>query len=149
MGFTDLFKKLFGTKAERDLKQIRPMLDKVLAAYETIDKLDNDQLRAKCDELKAKIQAAIAADEKRIAEIKLEIETDIPLERKEKLATESDKLVKNVDETIEKVLNEILPEAFAIMKSTARRFKENNVIRVKATQFDRDLSTTKEFVSIE
>ena len=149
MGFTDLFKKLFGTKAERDLKQIRPLLDKVLAAYETIDKLDDDQLRAKCDELKAKIQEAIAADEKRIAEIKLEIETDIPLDKKEKLATESDKLVKNVDETIEKVLNEILPEAFAIMKSTARRFKENNVIRVKATQFDRDLSTTKEFVSIE
>ena len=149
MGFTDLFKKLFGTKAERDLKQLRPMLDKVLAAYETIDKLDNDQLRAKCDELKAKIQDAIAADEKRIAEIKLEIETDIPLERKEKLATESDKLVKNVDETIEKVLAEILPEAFAIMKSTARRFKENHTIRVKATQFDRDLSTTKEFVSIE
>ena len=149
MGFTDLFKKIFGTKAERDLKQIKPVLDKVLAAYETIDKLDDDQLRAKCDELKAKIQEAIAADEKRIAEIKLEIETDIPLDKKEKLATESDKLVKNVDETIEKVLNEILPEAFAIMKSTARRFKENNVIRVKATQFDRDLSTTKEFVSIE
>ena len=149
MGFTDLFKKIFGTKAERDLKPLRPMLDKVLAAYETIDKLDNDQLRAKCDELKAKIQEAIAADEKRIAEIKLEIETDIPLDRKEKLATESDKLVKKVDETIETVLNEILPEAFAIMKSTARRFKENDVIRVKATQFDRDLSATKEFVSIE
>ena len=149
MGFTDLFKKIFGTKAERDLKQLRPMLDKVLAAYETIDKLDNDQLRAKCDELKAKIQEAIAADEKRIAEIKLEIETDIPLDKKEKLATESDKLVKKVDETIETVLNEILPEAFAIMKSTARRFKENDVIRVKATQFDRNLSATKEFVSIE
>ena len=149
MGFTDLFKKIFGTKAERDLKQLRPMLDKVLAAYEAIDKLDDDQLRAKCDELKAKIQEAIAADEKRIAEIKLEIETDIPLDKKEKLATESDKLVKKVDETIETVLNEILPEAFAIMKATARRFKENNVIRVKATQFDRDLSTTKEFVSIE
>ena len=149
MGFTDLFKKIFGTKAERDLKQLRPMLDKVLAAYETIDKLDNDQLRAKCDELKAKIQEAIAADEKRIAEIKLEIETDIPLDKKEKLATESDKLVKKVDETIETVLNEILPEAFAIMKSTARRFKENDLIRVKATQFDRDLSATKEFVSIE
>ena len=149
MGFTDLFKKIFGTKAERDLKQLRPMLDKVLAAYETIDKLDDDQLRAKCDELKAKIQEAIAADEKRIAEIKLEIETDIPLDKKEKLATESDKLVKKVDETIEAVLNDILPEAFAIMKSTARRFKENDVIRVKATQFDRDLSATKEFVSIE
>ena len=149
MGFTDLFKKIFGTKAERDLKQLRPMLDKVLAAYETIDKLDDDQLRERCEALKARIREAIAEDERRIAEIKLEIETDLPLEKKEKLATESDKLVKNVDETIEKVLNEILPEAFAIMKSTARRFKENPQIRVKATQFDRDLSTTKEFVSIE
>ena len=101
MGFTDLFKKLFGTKAERDLKQLRPMLDKVLAAYETIDKLSDDELRAACDKLKAKIQEAIAADEARIAQIKAELETDIPLQQKEKLATESDKLVKKVDETIE------------------------------------------------
>ncbi len=149
MGFTDLFKKIFGTKAERDLKQLKPMLNMVLAAYEKIDKLDDDQLRAKCDELKAKIREAIAADEQRIAQIKTDLETDLPVEQKEKLATESDKLVKKVDETIEKVLDEILPEAFAIMKSTARRFKENQTIRVKATQFDRDLSTTKEFVSIE
>ena len=149
MGFTDLFKKVFGTKAERDLKQLKPMLSKVLAAYETIDKLSDDELRERCEALKAKIQAAIAADEKRIAEIKAELEKDIPLDQKEKLATESDKLVKKVDEIIEGVLEEILPEAFAIMKSTARRFKENPVIKVKATQFDRDLSTTKEFVSID
>ena len=149
MGFTDLFKKVFGTKAERDLKQLKPMLNKVLAAYETIDKLTDDELRERCEALKAKIQAAIAADEKRIAEIKAELEKDIPLDQKEKLATESDKLVKKVDEIIEGVLEEILPEAFAIMKSTARRFKENPVIKVKATQFDRDLSTTKEFVSID
>ena len=149
MGFTDLFKKVFGTKAERDLKQLKPMLNKVLAAYENIDKLSDDELRERCEALKAKIQAAIAADEKRIAEIKTELEKDIPLEQKEKLATESDKLVKKVDEIIEGVLEEILPEAFAIMKSTARRFKENPVIKVKATKFDRDLSTAKEFVSID
>ena len=149
MGFTDLFKKIFGTKAERDLKQLKPVLAKVLAAYDEIDKLDNDQLRARCDELKAKIREAIAADEQRIAQISEELETDLPVEQKEALATESDKLVKKVDETIEKVLEEILPEAFAIMKSTARRFKENPEIMVKATQFDRNLSTTKEFVRIE
>ena len=149
MGFTDLFKKIFGTKAERDLKQLKPVLAKVLAAYDEIDKLDNDQLRAKCDELKAKIREAIASDEQRIAQISEELETDLPVEQKEALATESDKLVKKVDETIEKVLEEILPEAFAIMKSTARRFKENPEIMVKATQFDRNLSTTKEFVRIE
>ena len=149
MSFTDVFKKIFGTKADRDMKQLKPMLDKVLAAYSQIDKLSDDELRAKCDSLKAVVRERIAQDEARIAEIKAELETDIPLDRKETLATESDKLVKKVDEIIEKVLEEILPEAFAIMKSTARRFKENQVIKVRATDFDRALSTTKDFVSID
>ena len=149
MSFTDVFKKIFGTKADRDMKAIKPMLDKVLAAYESIDKLDDDALRAKCQELKDKIQAAIASDEARIAEIRAELEKEIPLNQKEALATEQDKLVKKVDETIEKVLDEILPEAFAIMKSTARRFTQNPEIRVKATEFDRNLSATKEFVTID
>ena len=99
--------------------------------------------------MKDKIQAAIASDEARIAEIKAELEKEIPLKQKEALATEQDKLVKKVDESIEKILDEILPEAFAIMKSTARRFKENPVIKVKATDFDRNLSATKEFVTID
>ena len=149
MSFTDIFKKIFGTKADRDMKAIKPMLDKVLDAYKSIDQLSDDELRARCTALKVKIQAAIAADEARIAQIKDELETEIPVEQKEKLATESDKLVKKVDETIEKVLDEILPEAFAIMKSTARRFAQNPVIKVLATDFDRDLSTSKEFVTIE
>ena len=131
------------------MKAIKPTLDKVLEAYKAIDTLTDDQLRARCQALKDKIQVAIAADEARIAEIKAELEKEIPLNQKEKLATESDKLVKKVDETIEKVLDEILPEAFAIMKSTARRFKENETIKVVATDFDRDLSTTKEFVTID
>ena len=149
MSFTDVFKKIFGTKADRDMKALRPTLDKVLEAYKAIDTLSDDQLRERCQALKDKIQAAIAEDEGRIAQIKEELEKEIPVEQKEKLATESDKLVKKVDETIEKVLDEILPEAFAIMKSTARRFKENPVIKVKATDFDRQLSTTKEFVTID
>ena len=149
MSFTDVFKKIFGTKADRDMKALKPMLNKVLEAYESIDKLSDDDLRMKCQGLKDKIQAVIAADEARIAEIKAELEKEIPLSQKESLATEQDKLVKKVDEAIEKVLDEILPEAFAIMKSTARRFKENEVIRVKATDFDRNLSATKEFVTIE
>ncbi|MBR5300836.1 MAG: preprotein translocase subunit SecA [Bacteroidales bacterium] len=149
MSFTDVFKKLFGTKADRDMKAIKPTLNKVLEAYKEIDLLDDDALRARCQGLKDKIQAAIAADENRIAQIKEDLEKDIPLKQKEALATEQDKLVKKVDEIIEKVLDEILPEAFAIMKSTARRFAQNDTIRVKATQFDRDLSTTKDFVTIE
>ena len=143
MSFTDVFKKIFGTKADRDMKAIRPMLDKVLVAYEAVDKLSDDELREKCQALKDLIQARIADDEARIAAIKDELEKDIPLSQKEALATESDKLVKKVDEKIEEALDQILPDAFAIMKSTARRFKENETIRVKATDFDRDLSTTK------
>ena len=121
----------------------------MLAAYDVIDRLSDDELREKCQGLKDKIQAAIAADEARIAQIKSELELDIELSKKEALASEQDKLRKKVDETIETVLDEILPDAFAIMKSTARRFKENPVIKVKATDFDRNLSTTKEFVTIE
>ncbi len=149
MSFTDVFKKIFGTKADRDLKAITPTLNKVLEAYKTIDTLSDDELRDRCQGLKDRIQAVIAQDEKRIAEIREELEKNIPLNQKETLATEQDKLVKAVDEKIEKVLEEILPEAFAIMKSTARRFKENPEIRVRATQFDRDLSANKEFVTID
>ena len=149
MSFTDVFKKIFGTKADRDMKQIRPLLDKVLVAYEAVDKLTDDELREKCQALKDLIQSRIAADEARIAEIKAELEKEIPLSQKEALATESDKLVKKVDEKIEEALDQILPDAFAIMKSTARRFKENPIVKVKATDFDRDLSTSKEFVTIE
>ena len=149
MSLADIFKKIFGSKADRDMKAIRPTLEKVLLAYESIDRLSDDELRERCQSLKDKIHAAIAEDEARIEEIKVQLEGNIPLSQKEKLATESDKLVKKVDETIEIVLEDILPEAFAIMKSTARRFKENPVIRVKATEFDRLLSTSKEFVSID
>ena len=149
MSFTDVFKKIFGTKAERDLKQLQPILQKVLAAYPEIDRLSDDQLREKSAELRGVIRERIAKDEERIAQIKEELEKDIPLDQKEALATESDKLVKKVDEDIEKVLDEILPQAFAIMKSTARRFKENAAIRVKATDFDRELSTSRDFVEID
>jgi len=131
------------------MKQLMPKMQEVLKAYETIDRLSDDELRAKCDELKVIIRNAIAADEQRIAEIKENLEKELPVAEKEALATEADKLVKKVDETIEKTLDEILPQAFAIVKSTARRFKENPVIKVKATQFDRDLSATKDFVTIE
>ncbi len=149
MSVTDVFKKIFGTKSDRDMKAIMPTLNKVLEAYKEIDRLSDDELRERCQGLKDKIQEAIAQDEARVAEIREELEKNIPLNQKEALATEQDKLVKTIDEKIEKVLEQILPEAFAIVKSTARRFKENPAIKVKATQFDRDLSTTKEFVTIE
>ena len=131
------------------MKQVRPILDKVLAEYATIDKLSNDELRALTEDLKKKLRECEAPFEKRITEIKDELEKDIPVEEKETLATESDKLVKEEDKEIERVLDEILPKAFAIMKSTARRFAQNPVVEVTANDFDRNLSTTRDFVKIE
>ena len=149
MAIASILKKVFGSKADRDLKQIRPVLNKVLEAYGPIDKLSNDELRAKTEELKARLRECEAPFEKRIAEIKAKLDEDIPVHEKENLATESDKLVKDEDAEIEKVLEEILPEAFAIMKSTARRFKENATIEVTANDFDRALSINHDFVHIE
>lgn len=149
MAIASILKKVFGSKADRDLKQIRPILNKVLEAYGPIDKLTNDELRAKTEELKARLRDCEAPFEKRIAEIKAKLDEDIPVHEKENLATESDKLVKDEDAEIEKVLEEILPEAFAIMKSTARRFKENATIEVTANDFDRALSINHDFVHIE
>ena len=149
MAIATILKKVFGSKADRDLKQIRPVLNKVLEAYGPIDQLSNDELRAKTEELKAKLRDCEAPFEKRIAEIKAKLNEDIPVHEKEELATESDKLVKDEDAEIEKVLEKILPQAFAIMKSTARRFKENSTIEVTANDFDRSLSINHDFVHIE
>ena len=149
MAVAQILKKLFGSKADRDMKQLKPILDQILAAYGPIDKLSNDELRAKTNELKAKLRECEAPFEKRIAEIKQKLDEDIPVNEKEALATESDKIVKDEDDAIEKTLNEILPEAFAIMKSTARRFAQNETVEVTATDFDKDLSIKHDFVSIE
>ena len=149
MGFTNIIGKLFGTKADRDMKLVKPILDKILAEYDSIDKLSNDELRARSEGLKERLREVEAPFETRIEEIRQALEGDLPVAEKEKLATESDKLVKDEDEAIEKCLDEILPEAFAIMKSTARRFAQNEFIEVTATQFDRDLSIKHDFVHIE
>ena len=140
---------MFGSKADRDYKAVKPILDKVLAAYPEIDSLSDDDLRAHSAALRQKVRDVEAPFEKRIAEIKDELNKDIPVEQKEALAGESDKLVKEEDDAIEKCLDEILPEAFAIVKSTARRFKENKEIVVTATDFDKDLSVSHDFVKID
>ena len=149
MALTDFIKKLFGSKADRDYKAIKPILDKVLAAYVEIDALSDDDLRAHSAALRQKMRDVEAPFENRIAEIKQQLDTELPISEKVKLADESEKLVKDEDEAIEKALMEILPEAFAIVKSTARRFAQNPEIRVKANDFDRALSVDHDFVHIE
>ena len=149
MSFTDVFKKIFGTKADRDAKRFQPYVQKTLEAYELIDSLSDDELRERSAALRKAIMERTAEKEARVAEIKQSLEGDLPVDEKERLASESDKLVKLIDDEIEEILEEILPEAFAVMKSTARRFAENETIRVKATDFDRDLAAVHDFVEID
>ena len=149
MSFASVIGKIFGSKSERDYKAVKPILDKILAVYPEIDTLSDDDIRARSAALRERLREVEKPFEDRIAEIRLELDKDIPIAEKESLAGESDKLVKDEDEAIEKALDEILPEAFAIVKSTARRFKEHETITVTATQFDRDLSVNHDFVDIE
>ena len=150
MAIADILKKIFGSKSDRDMKAIRPVLDQILAIYPEIDKLSNDELRAHSQALKDQIAAVEKPFEDRIAEIKLEMEKDIPVEEKEALATESDKLVKDEDTAIEEILNQLLPEAFAIVKSTARRLAQNESVEVTASEFDKLLAAQgRDFVEIQ
>ena len=146
----NFLKKLFGTKADRDLKQLTPTLKLILAAYDRIDKLSDDDLRAESAALRAKVRAYTAAEEEKVSQIREQLsDPEMEVSRKEKMATELDELTKTIDKKIEEILDQVLPEAFAIVKSTARRFKENEKIRVKATDFDRDLSATHDFVNVD
>ena len=148
--FTNMLKFFFGSKAEKDMKEVTPVLKKVLAEYEKIDILSDDQLREHSAALRQRIWDRTREDEERSAALKAQLEDpEIKASEKESIATEIDKLTKRIDETIETVLDEILPEAFAIMKSTARRFKENEEIRVKASEMDREFAASHDFVNIE
>ena len=147
MGFNDILKKLFGNKAQRDLKEIEPHVEKIKIAYEKIKNFSNDELRAKTEEIKLFIQNYVADERSRIAELKASIEeTEINL--REKTYNEIDKLEKEVTEKLEKALEEVMPDAFAIVKDTARRLTENAEVIVTATDFDRNLATKYDFVSI-
>ena len=149
-GITGILKKLFGSKADRDMKAIAPILEKTLAAYNRIDKLSDNELRQASQDIRTKIRQRTQADEDQVAALRLQLEdVNIPVDKKEALGNEVDKLLKRIDETIEEVLNEVLPDAFAIMKSTARRFKENAEIRVAATEMDGEFSAKHDYVSIE
>ena len=147
MGF---FAKLFGNKASRDNKALQPILDKTLEAYERIKNLDIDALRHKTVEFKEYINNYIAEDEVRIKELKLKAETeDLDLEQKNEIFEQVDKLEKQLLDKIEEALNNIMPEAFAVLKETAKRFKENEVVEATATDLDRDLASKFDHINIE
>ena len=150
MGFNDILKNLFGNKSDRDLKVLLPIASKINAEWEKIKGLSHDDLRKVSADLKAKIHAHVKVEEDEIASLKAKVENEKPsIEEREEIYNRIDKLEEQIDKKIEDILNEILPVAFAVMKDTARRFKENKEIVVKATDFDRDLAVTKDFVEID
>ncbi|MBP5709522.1 MAG: preprotein translocase subunit SecA, partial [Bacteroidales bacterium] len=142
--------KLFGTKADRDLKELKPYLNKALEAYEVIKNLTNDELRHKTVEFRELIADTVREEEDRIKEIKdyLDANYDIPISEKEDFYKEVEHLEKQSYKKTQEVLDHILPEAFAVMKETARRFKENEIVEVTATQMDRDIAAYRESVEI-
>ncbi len=148
MGFNDILKKFFGNKAQRDLKEIEPYVEKVRQAYEIIKKLTNDELRGRTEDLKVQIQAYVATEVNRIAELKASIE-ETEINFREKIYNEIDKLEKEITEKYEKALDDALPEAFAIVKETARRLTEDKELIVTANNFDRDLAARYDFVTIQ
>ena len=148
MGFNEFMTKLFGNKSQRDLKEITPYVDKVKAVYPSIKALSNDELRAKTDEIKQRIQDYVAEEKAQVEELRKGIE-DKELEEREAIWAEVDKIEKAITDKMEVVLEQSLPEVFAIMKDTARRFAENEEVVVTANQFDRDLAARFDFVRIE
>lgn len=143
-------KKFLGTKSEKDIREITPILNKIKEIYPETEKLSNDALRARTDGFRKRIAEAVSGKEQQIAGIREKIEAgpEMDMDEKERLYEEIDQLEKEAYQITQEVLNEILPEAFAVMKETARRFKENEVIEVTATQNDRDLAATKAHIEI-
>jgi preprotein translocase subunit SecA len=143
------FKKFFGDKAARDLKEVMPLVKLTQEAYQTILQLDNDQLRAKTAEFKSLIARQVADEINTIEELRKKAESyDMDMDEKEKIFNRIDELEKVQYEKTEKVLLDILPEAFAVIKETARRFKENEMVEVTANDFDRDLAAKRPSIEI-
>jgi preprotein translocase subunit SecA len=142
--------KLFGTKSDRDLKEVKPYLDATLKIYPEIQKLSNDQLRAKTIEFKERIRKEVESEENELATLRqrIEEEYDMPINEKEEIYKRIDKLEKDSYDKTQKVLNDILPEAFSVVKETARRFAENSEVVVTATDHDRELAVKRDSVNI-
>ena len=148
MDINKFLSKLFGNKSTRDMKLIQPWVEKIKAAYPAIHDLDHDALRARTLELRQQVQASATELRAKIEELKAKIE-DTPLEDREVIFNKIDKLETQVLDRMDEALTEVLPDVFAIVKDTARRFAENAEITVTATDFDRELAATHDFVRIE
>ncbi len=150
MNFNNFLKSLFGDKSTRDMKLIQPLVEEVKKAYPAIQALSNDELRAKTKEIQKYVQDSAREQKEKIEELKATIE-ETPLDEREAIFNQIDKLDKEALEIYEKALDEVMPVAFSIVKDTARRFAENEETIVTATDFDRELAADpkKDFITID
>ncbi len=148
MSFINVLQSIFGNKSGRDMKLIQPIVEKVKAAYPEIQALDNDALRAKTKEIQRYVQDSAKEQKQKVLDLKATIE-ETPIDERESIFNQVDKIEKEILEIYERALDEVLPVAFSIVKETARRFAENEEVVVTANDFDRELAATKDFVRIE
>ena len=149
MGFNDFLKSIFGNKSQRDLREIQPIVNQINKIYPTLEALSNDELRARITEIKQALKDSTEDKRTEIADIKKQIES-IEYENREPYWEKIDGIEKEILDIYEKKLNGFLPEVFAIVRETARRFKENETIEVTASEFDRELAAQgKDFITIE
>lgn len=145
----NILTKFFGKKSDRDLREVLPYIDLIKKEYEIITTLSNDQLRSRSEQVRKDIRETVKDEVVRIDELKIKAELDeTDVDEKEKIYQEIDKLEKEIDKKLEDKLNEVLPVVFAIVKDTARRFKENDFIEVTANDFDRDLAAIHQHIEI-
>ena len=150
MNFSKILKSLFGDKSTRDMKLIQPLVEKVKAVSPQVEQLDNDALRQRTKVLQQQVQDSAKEQKARIAELKATIE-DTPIDERADIFAQIDKIEKEVLDIYEKALDEVMPEVFAIVKETAKRFAENEETIVTATDFDRELAADpkKDFITID
>lgn len=148
MAFSKIISKLFGNKEQRDLKEMNPYVKRIKEVYPEIEKLSNDELRSRAKEVEKRIHDYVSEEKDKISKLKEGIE-EIELEEREVIWGEIDKIEKEISDKFEVVLEEVMPEAFSIMKDTARRFTENEETVVTANQFDKDLAAKHDFVEID
>ena len=148
MNFVNILTKIFGDKKSRDLKAYQPLVDMVIQAYPAVQKLSNDELRARVQEIRRSIQASADPLREQIKQLQDSIQST-PIQDRAPIFQQIDKLEKEVLDTLEKALDEARPEVFAIVKSTADRFAHNEEVVVTATDFDRELAASHDFVEID
>ena len=143
-------KKILGSKSDKDLKEIYPLVDKINSEYDKLNTISDEDLRSKTEEFKLKIKNSLIETEEEINNLKINYEnSEGTLDEKEEILNSIDKIIEDQNEIIENILNEILPEAFAVVKETARRFSENGSLEVKATDFDKEIAQKKENIKIK